>query len=112
MPWGRPGAGQEAIHEAARAADASDFINGLPQGYDTRAGERGSRLSGGQVQRVSIARAILKDAPMLLLDEATSALDAQAEADVQKALGRLAEGRTTLVVAHSCLPSKMQITLW
>ena len=100
IAMGRPGAGQEAIHEAARAADASDFINGLPQGYDTRAGERGSRLSGGQVQRVSIARAILKDAPMLLLDEATSALDAQAEADVQKALGRLAEGRTTLVVAH------------
>lgn len=100
IAMGRPGTEQEAIHEAARAADAFDFINGLPQGYDTRAGERGSRLSGGQVQRVSIARAILKDAPMLLLDEATSALDAQAEADVQKALGRLAEGRTTLVVAH------------
>lgn len=100
IAMGRPGAGQEEIHEAARAADASGFINGLVQGYDTLAGERGSRLSGGQVQRISIARAILKDAPILLLDEATSALDAQAEADVQRALERLEEGRTTLVVAH------------
>lgn len=100
IAMGRPGAGQEEIHEAARAADASGFISGLVQGYDTLAGERGSRLSGGQVQRISIARAILKDAPILLLDEATSALDAQAEADVQRALERLEEGRTTLVVAH------------
>lgn len=97
---GRPGAAAEEIHMAAKAANAADFIGELPQGYDTLAGERGSRLSGGQIQRVSIARAILKDAPMLLLDEATSALDVQAEAEVQKALERLAQGRTTLVVAH------------
>lgn len=85
---------------AAEAANAAGFIGELPQRYDTLAGERGSRLSGGQIQRISIARAILKDAPMLLLDEATSALDVQAEAEVQKALERLAQGRTTLVVAH------------
>ncbi len=97
---GRPEAGAEEIRMAAEAANAAGFIGELPQGYDTLAGERGSRLSGGQIQRVSIARAILKDAPMLLLDEATSALDVQAEAEVQKALERLARGRTTLVVAH------------
>ncbi len=88
------------IHMAAKAANADGFISELPQKYDTLVGERGSRLSGGQIQRISIARAILKDAPILLLDEATSALDVQAEADVQKALDRLAKGRTTLVVAH------------
>lgn len=97
---GRPGAEAEEIHMAAEAANAAGFIGELPQRYDTLAGERGSRLSGGQIQRISIARAILKDAPMLLLDEATSALDVQAEAEVQKALERLAQGRTTLVVAH------------
>lgn len=90
----------EEIRMAAEAANASGFISALPEGYDTLTGERGLRLSGGQIQRVSIARAILKDAPILLLDEATSALDVQAETDVQKALDRLAKGRTTLVVAH------------
>lgn len=97
---GKPGADADAIRKAAEAANAAGFINGLPEGYDTPAGERGSRLSGGQIQRISIARAILKDAPILLLDEATSALDVQAEAEVQKALDELAKGRTTLVVAH------------
>lgn len=97
---GKPGADAAAIRKAAEAANAAGFINGLPEGYDTPAGERGSRLSGGQIQRISIARAILKDAPILLLDEATSALDVQAEAEVQKALDELAKGRTTLVVAH------------
>jgi len=97
---GKSGAGEEEIHKAAKAANAAGFIGELPQRYDTLAGERGSRLSGGQIQRISIARAILKDAPILLLDEATSALDVQAEAEVQKALEELAKGRTTLVVAH------------
>lgn len=97
---GRPEADEAKIQRAAEAANASGFIEELPQKYDTPAGERGSHLSGGQIQRISIARAILKDAPILLLDEATSALDVQAEAEVQKALDRLAAGRTTLVVAH------------
>ena len=100
IAMGKPGAGGDEIHMAAEAANASDFISELPEKYDTLAGERGSRLSGGQVQRISIARAILKDAPILLLDEATSALDVAAEAEVQKALDELMKGRTTLVVAH------------
>ena len=100
IAMGKLSANEEEIRMAAEAANASAFISGLPQGYDTLAGERGSRLSGGQIQRISIARAILKDAPILFLDEATSALDVQAETDVQKALDSLAKGRTTLVVAH------------
>lgn len=100
IAMGKPGADGEEIRRAAEAANAVGFIQELPAGYDTPAGERGTRLSGGQVQRISIARALLKDAPILLLDEATSALDVQAETEVQKALDRLAEGRTTLVVAH------------
>ena len=100
IAMGKSGADEKEIRMAAEAANASGFINELPEGYDTLAGERGSRLSGGQIQRISIARAILKDAPILLLDEATSALDAQAENDVQKALDSLAKGRTTLIVAH------------
>lgn len=100
IAMGRPGAEEKEIHRAAEAANASGFIDELPQKYNTMAGERGSRLSGGQIQRISIARAILKDAPILLLDEATSALDVQAETDVQKAIDGLAKRRTTLVVAH------------
>jgi subfamily B ATP-binding cassette protein MsbA/ATP-binding cassette subfamily B protein AbcA/BmrA len=100
IAMGKPGATIREIQAAARAANADGFIQELPDGYDTLVGERGSRLSGGQIQRISIARAILKDAPILLLDEATSALDVQAESDVQKALDRLSHGRTTLVVAH------------
>lgn len=100
IAMGKSGADEKEIRMAAEAANASGFINELPKGYDTPAGERGSRLSGGQIQRISIARAILKDAPILLLDEATSALDAQSENDVQKALDELAKGRTTLIVAH------------
>ncbi len=94
--FGRPA----EVEEAARAAAAHDFLAALPQGYDTYVGERGVMLSGGQKQRVAIARAILRDAPILLLDEATSALDAESERLVQMAVDRLAEGRTTLVVAH------------
>jgi subfamily B ATP-binding cassette protein MsbA len=98
--YGRPGATQDDIISAAIAAEADDFIRTLPQGYDTRLGEEGLKLSGGQKQRISIARAILRDAPILLLDEATSALDNEAERAIQKTLSDLQKGRTTLVIAH------------
>ncbi|MEO1038531.1 MAG: ABC transporter ATP-binding protein [Pseudomonadota bacterium] len=97
---GRVEADDAAILEAARTADAHDFITELEGGYDAPVGPKGSNLSGGQRQRVAIARAVLKDAPILLLDEATSALDAQSEARVQAALDRLSQGRTSLVIAH------------
>ena len=98
--FGRLDATDAEVEEAARAAAAHDFLSALPDGYDTYVGERGVMLSGGQKQRIAIARAILRDAPILLLDEATSALDAESERDVQDAVDRLAEDRTTLVVAH------------
>lgn len=98
--FGRPDATDAEVEAAARAAAAHDFIISLPQGYDSYLGERGVMLSGGQKQRVAIARAILRDAPILLLDEATSALDAESERLVQAAVESLAQGRTTLVVAH------------
>ena len=100
IAYGRMGASQEEIEEAARNAAAHDFILSLPDGYDTMVGEQGLRLSGGQRQRIAIARAMLKNAPILLLDEATSALDAESERKVQEALGRLMVGRTTIVIAH------------
>lgn len=100
IAYGRPGAAEEEIRQAARDANAEEFILGLPQGYDTPIGERGVRLSGGQKQRLAIARAILKDAPLLLLDEATAALDTQTEYLVQEALDRLMQNRTTIVIAH------------
>ncbi len=93
-------ASEDAIWDAARAANAESFLKALPQRLDTFLGEGGARLSGGQRQRVAIARALLRDAPILLLDEATSALDAESERLVQQALERLMEGRTTLVIAH------------
>lgn len=98
--FGRPDATDAEVEAAAAAAAAHDFLAALPQGYDTYVGERGVMLSGGQKQRIAIARAILRDARVLLLDEATSALDAESERLVQVAVERLAEGRTTLVVAH------------
>ena len=98
--YGDPTANIEAVKRAATAAQADDFIRALPEGYETRLGERGFTLSGGQRQRIAIARALLKDAPILLLDEATSALDAESEAHVQRALERVMRGRTTLVIAH------------
>ncbi|NUB46080.1 ATP-binding cassette domain-containing protein [Fertoebacter nigrum] len=98
--FGRPGATDAEVTAAAEAAAAHDFLTALPQGYDTYVGERGVMLSGGQKQRIALARAILRDARILLLDEATSALDAESERAVQAAVERLAQGRTTLVVAH------------
>jgi ATP-binding cassette subfamily B protein len=98
--FGRPGASDDEVIEAARAANAHEFITGLPQGYQTAVGENGAFLSGGQKQRLAIARAILKDSPILLLDEATSALDSTSEALVQGAIHRLTRGRTTIVIAH------------
>jgi len=100
IAYGTEGATEEQIIAAAQNAAAHDFIMELPQGYDTVVGENGVKLSGGQRQRLSIARAMLRNAPLLLLDEATSALDTQSERLVQSALERLQEGRTTIVVAH------------
>ena len=90
----------ERIRAAARAAWADDFIMALPEGYETRIGERGVKLSGGQKQRITIARALLKDAPLLILDEATSALDSESEHMVQQALDNLMRDRTSLIIAH------------
>lgn len=98
--FGRPDATDAEVEAAAKAAAAHDFLSRLPEGYDTYVGERGVMLSGGQKQRIAIARAILRDAPILLLDEATSALDAESERLVQGAVDELAQGRTTLIVAH------------
>ncbi|MEW6116970.1 MAG: ABC transporter ATP-binding protein [Nitrospirota bacterium] len=100
IAYGNPGATWREIEEAAKAANAHDFIMRMPDGYDTVVGERGSRLSAGERQRVNIARALLKNPPLLILDEATSALDAESEALVQDALERLIEGRTTFIIAH------------
>ena len=100
IDYGRPGSSDEQIIAAARAAAADEFLNELPDGYNTFLGERGIRLSGGQRQRIAIARAILKDPPILLLDEATSSLDAESERLVQAALNVLMHRRTTLVIAH------------
>ncbi len=100
ISYGSPDAGEAAILAASKAALAHDFVSSLPRGYDTIIGERGLRLSGGERQRISIARALLKDAPILILDEATSSLDAESESLVQQALGNLMQGRTTIVIAH------------
>ncbi|NWI38040.1 ABCB8 protein, partial [Picathartes gymnocephalus] len=98
--FGKPGASDAEVYEAARLANADGFIRSFPDGYDTIVGERGTALSGGQKQRIAIARALLKDPAVLILDEATSALDAQAERAVQEALDRAAAGRTVLLIAH------------
>ena len=100
IAFGRPGATQAQVRNAAAAAHVLDFVESLPDGFDTLVGERGVKLSGGQRQRVAIARAILRDAPVLLLDEATSALDSESEAHIQEALWTLMHGRTAIVVAH------------
>lgn len=98
--FGRPNAKDAEILEAAKAANADEFIERLPEGYDTMIGERGIKLSGGQKQRLSIARALLKDAPILILDEATSAVDTETEILIQQALERLMVGRTAIIIAH------------
>ena len=98
--YGRPTASDDEVIEAAKAANAHEFIMQLPDGYASFLGEKGVRLSGGQKQRIAIARAILKNPRILLLDEATSALDARSEAKVQQALNRLMQGRTTIIIAH------------
>jgi subfamily B ATP-binding cassette protein MsbA len=100
IAYGQPNTPREQVVRAAQAAIAADFIEAMPDGYHTNLGERGYRLSGGQRQRISIARALLKDAPILLLDEATSHLDTESEMLVQQALGNLMKGRTVIVVAH------------
>jgi len=100
IKYGRPGATEEQVVQAAIAANAHDFIMDFPDGYETRVGERGSRLSGGQRQRITIARAILSDPRILILDEATSDLDSESEALIQDALEKLMEGRTTFIIAH------------
>ncbi|MGK7867298.1 ABCB family ABC transporter ATP-binding protein/permease [Falsiroseomonas sp. E2-1-a20] len=100
IAYGRPGATQEQVEAAARAAQVHDFVLRLPDGYDTRVGERGLKLSGGEKQRVAIARTLLKNPRIVILDEATSALDTRTEQDIQAALRDAARGRTTLVIAH------------
>jgi ATP-binding cassette subfamily B protein len=100
LRYGNWDANEEELWQAARDANAEEFLRALPQGLDTFMGEGGARLSGGQRQRIAIARALLRDAPLLLLDEATSALDAESERLVQDALDRLMADRTTIVIAH------------
>lgn len=98
--YGKEGASEAEVIQAAKLANAHNFISALPHGYSTQVGERGVQLSGGQKQRVAIARAVLKNPEMLLLDEATSALDVESERIVQQALDRLMKNRTTVIVAH------------
>jgi ATP-binding cassette subfamily B protein len=100
LRFARPDASDEEVEEAARAAQIHELVSGLPDGYETVVGERGYRFSGGERQRIAIARTILRNPPILVLDEATSALDTQTERAVQEALERLAEGRTTIAIAH------------
>ena len=97
---GRKGASDEDVIAAAKAARCDDFIEKLPQGYQTVIGENGSTLSGGECQRLSIARALLKDAPVILLDEATASLDVDNETQIQEAISKLVRGKTVLVIAH------------
>jgi ABC-type multidrug transport system fused ATPase/permease subunit len=98
--YGKPGASMDEIMDAARKANAHDFVSSFPEGYDTVVGERGIKLSGGQRQRIAIARAVLKDPRILILDEATSSLDSESERLVQEALDKLMVGRTSIVIAH------------
>ena len=110
--YGKPGATREDVIEAAKLSGAHEFIEALPQGYDTYVGERGVRLSGGQKQRISIARVFLKNPPILILDEATSALDNESEHLVQQSLEKLAKGRTVFTIAHRLTTIKGADTIW
>ena len=103
IAYGREGATRADVEAAARAADAHDFISSLPNGYDTRVGQRGRRLSGGQRQRVAVARAMVRDAPILVLDEPTTGLDAQSAQRILEPMRRLMSGRATIVIAHDLL---------
>ncbi len=98
--FGKPEASEEEMIEAARVANALEFIERMPDGFDTMIGERGVKLSGGQQQRLSIARAVLKNSPILILDEATSSVDTETEKLIQESLDQLIEGRTTIIIAH------------
>jgi len=100
IAYARPGANQEEIVLAAKAAGAHEFIEGLPEGYETEVGERGMALSGGERQRISLARAFLKDAPILILDEPTSSVDVKTEAAIMEAMEHLMQGRTAFMIAH------------
>src|SRR5204862_4131345 len=100
IAYAAPGATREQIVAAAQAANAHEFIERLPQGYDTEVGDRGVKLSGGQRQRIALARAFLKDSPILILDEPTSSVDGRTEAAIVDALGRLQEGRTVIIISH------------
>ena len=100
IAYARPGASEEEIVKAAKAANAHEFIVGLPRGYESRVGERGMSLSGGERQRIALARAFLKDAPILILDEPTSSVDTETEAAIMEAMERLMRGRTTFMIAH------------
>jgi ATP-binding cassette subfamily B protein len=100
IAYGRPGAVRGEVEEAARLASIHDFVTGLPDGYDTMVGERGLKLSGGEKQRVAIARVILKAPVILIFDEATSALDTKTEREIQTSLAEVSAGRTTLIIAH------------
>jgi ATP-binding cassette subfamily B protein len=100
IAYGRPGATRDEIEEAARTARIHEFILSLPEGYETRVGERGLKLSGGEKQRVAIARVVLKGPPILIFDEATSALDGHTEREIQNSLSALSAERSTLVIAH------------
>jgi ATP-binding cassette subfamily B protein len=100
IAYADPGASEEEIVQAAKAANAHDFIVGLPDGYETQVGERGMRLSGGERQRIALARAFLKDAPLLIMDEPTSSVDMKTEAEIMEAMKRLMDGRTSFMIAH------------
>ena len=100
IAYGKIKASEQEIKQAAKLAAADDFISVLPEGYETKVGERGVKLSGGQKQRIAIARAFLKNPPVMVFDEATSALDTKTEKQIQKSLDKLAESRTTLIIAH------------
>jgi ATP-binding cassette subfamily B protein len=100
IAYGRPEASREEVEAAARAAKIHDFVVTLPEGYDTKVGERGLKLSGGEKQRVGIARTLLKNPPILLLDEATSALDTETEREIQDELKAMGKGRTVIAIAH------------